>query len=161
MSAPRPGGYAAAAASAIREHQDMRASVTAATRNFDGNRAAAWREIDADAWRDWARDVKRHVLTHLDRYLEEAEARLLANAGATVAPWEAAEECCGFGGLFSVKLPVVSAGMADRKLDTLPAVDWVTSADGGCLMQLSGRAAHRGLTIPFRHLASVLWEAAA
>jgi L-lactate dehydrogenase complex protein LldE len=85
---------------------------------------------------------------------------LLRNAGARVAPWEAAEECCGFGGLFSVKLPVVSAGMADRKLDTLPAVDLVTSADGGCLMQMSGRAGRRGLSIPFRHLASVLWEAA-
>lgn len=85
---------------------------------------------------------------------------LLANAGARVALWEASEECCGFGGLFSVKLPVVSAGMADRKLDTLPAVDWVTSADAGCLLQMSGRAERRGLPIRFRHLASVLWEAA-
>lgn len=85
---------------------------------------------------------------------------LLERAGADVVPWEAAEECCGFGGLFSVKLPVVSSGMADRKLDTLPSVDLVTSADGGCLMQMSGRAAHRGVDVPFRHLASVLWEAA-
>lgn len=85
---------------------------------------------------------------------------LLERAGADVVPWEAAEECCGFGGLFSVKLPVVSSGMADRKLDTLPPVDLVTSADGGCLMQMSGRAAHRGVDVPFRHLASVLWEAA-
>ncbi len=85
--------------------------------------------------------------------------RLLEGCGAEVIPWEAGEECCGFGGLFSVKLPVVSAGMADRKLDTLPEVDVVTSADGGCLMQLSGRARRRGLEIPFRHLASVLWEA--
>ena len=83
MSGPRPGGYAAAAASSIREHPEIRASVTAATRNFDANRVAAWQEIDADAWRDWARDVKRHTLTHLGRYLEEAEARLLAN-GAQV-----------------------------------------------------------------------------
>lgn len=85
---------------------------------------------------------------------------LLEGAGARVVPWEAAEECCGFGGLFSVKLPVVSAGMADRKLDTLPAVDLVTSADGGCLMQMAGRAGRRGLDVRFRHLASVLWEAA-
>jgi L-lactate dehydrogenase complex protein LldF len=83
VSALRPRGYAAAAARSIQEHPETRASVTAATRNFDGNRAAAWQEIDADAWRDWARDVKRHVLTHLGRYLEEAEARLLAN-GAQV-----------------------------------------------------------------------------
>jgi L-lactate dehydrogenase complex protein LldE len=86
---------------------------------------------------------------------------LLRSAGAEVPVWEAAEECCGFGGLFSVKLPVVSAGMADRKLDTLPPLDCVTSADGGCLMQLSGRAARRGLSLRFRHLASLLWEASA
>lgn len=85
---------------------------------------------------------------------------LLERAGAVVVPWEAAEECCGFGGLFSVKLPVVSAGMADRKLDTLPPVEWVTSADGGCLMQMAGRADRRAIDVPFRHLASVLWEAA-
>jgi len=83
---------------------------------------------------------------------------LLTAAGADVVPWEADRECCGFGGLFSVKLPTVSAGMADRKLDTLPQVDVVTSADGGCLMQLSGRAARRGGGPTFRHLASLLWE---
>lgn len=85
---------------------------------------------------------------------------LLRGAGADLVAWETAEECCGFGGLFSVKLPVVSAGMADRKLDTLPRVDLITSADGGCLMQLAGRAARHGLSLQFRHLASVLWEAA-
>ena len=84
---------------------------------------------------------------------------LLRGAGAEVLPWEAAEECCGFGGLFSVKLPEVSCAMADRKLDTLPEVDVVTSADGGCLLQLSGRAARTGRATPFRHLASLLVEA--
>lgn len=84
---------------------------------------------------------------------------LLRGAGAAVEPWEAGEECCGFGGLFSVKLPQVSGAMADRKLDTLPAVDLVTSADGGCLMQLGGRSQHRGDGTRFRHLSSVLWEA--
>jgi L-lactate dehydrogenase complex protein LldE len=84
---------------------------------------------------------------------------LLRGCGADVQPWRADEECCGFGGLFSAKLPEVSAGMADRKLDTLPAVDFVTSSDAGCLLQLSGRAAHRrGSGPPFRHLASALWQ---
>jgi L-lactate dehydrogenase complex protein LldE len=48
--------------------------------------------------------------------------------------------------------------MADRKLDTLPEVDFVTSTDGGCLLQLQGRAGARRTGPPFRHLASVLWE---
>ena len=83
---------------------------------------------------------------------------LLQKCGAEVLQWEADEECCGFGGLFSAKLPEVSAAMADRKLDTLPEVDFVTSTDGGCLLQLSGRAAKRRTGPPFRHLASALWE---
>lgn len=87
----RPGGYAAAAAESIRDHPEVRASVTAATRNFDANRTAAWREIDADAWRDWAGQNKRHTLTHLDGYLEQAEARLRANGAQVHWAEDAAE----------------------------------------------------------------------
>ncbi len=98
-----------------------------------------------------------HALRELG--LRDEPLTLLAHAGAEVVPWEAAEECCGFGGLFAVQLPEVSVAMADRKLDTLPGVDCLTSADGGCLLQLAGRLAHRGLAVPTRHLASLLWEA--
>ena len=97
-----------------------------------------------------------HALRELG--VRDAPLSLLAGCGADVVEWKAAEECCGFGGLFSAKLPEVSAAMADRKLDTLPDVDFVTSTDGGCLLQLSGRASKRRIGLPFRHLASVLWE---
>jgi L-lactate dehydrogenase complex protein LldE len=98
-----------------------------------------------------------HALRELG--LREEAPALLAGGGAQVIPWEAAEECCGFGGLFSVKLPVVSAAMADRKLDTLPEVDVLTSADGGCLMQLSGRMERRGIRVPVVPLPTLLWRA--
>jgi L-lactate dehydrogenase complex protein LldE len=98
-----------------------------------------------------------HALRELG--VRDAPLTLLRGCGAEVAPWVAAEECCGFGGLFSAKLPEVSAGMADRKLDTLPRVDFVTSSDAGCLLQLSGRAAHRRAQgPPFMHLATALWR---
>jgi L-lactate dehydrogenase complex protein LldE len=84
---------------------------------------------------------------------------LLRNGGADLVPWADDTECCGFGGLFSVKMPAVSAAMADAKLDGLPAVDALTSADGGCLLQLGGRAKRRGLDLTVRPLASLLWEA--
>ncbi len=108
------------------------------------------------------RTVAYHHGCHALRELgvREQPLTLLENAGAELVPWEAAEECCGFGGLFSAKLPEVSAAMADRKLGTLPDPDIVTSADPGCLLHLSGRAAQRGDGPMFRHLASVLWEAA-
>jgi L-lactate dehydrogenase complex protein LldE len=107
------------------------------------------------------RTVAYHHGCHAQRELgiHREPVQLLEGSGAGVLPWETGAECCGFGGLFSVKLPSVSAGMADHKLDALPEADLVTSADGACLMQLSGRAAQRGIQLPFRHLASVLWEA--
>lgn len=97
-----------------------------------------------------------HALRELG--VETQPVRLLEGAGAELVPWEADRECCGFGGLFSAKMPEVSAAMADHKLDTLPSPDVVTSADGGCLLQLSGRAARREGTPPFEHLASLLWR---
>jgi L-lactate dehydrogenase complex protein LldE len=106
------------------------------------------------------RRVAYHHSCHALRELgvREAPLSLLRGVGAEVLPWIADEECCGFGGLFSSKLPEVSAGMADRKLDTLPDADVVTSTDGGCLLQLSGRAARRRVGPPFVHLASLLWK---
>jgi L-lactate dehydrogenase complex protein LldE len=97
-----------------------------------------------------------HALRELG--IEAEPVGLLRGAGAEVVEWEADRECCGFGGLFSTKLPEVSGAMADRKLDTLPAVDVVTSTDGGCLLQLSGRAGKRGTGTRFEHLARLLWR---
>ena len=97
-----------------------------------------------------------HALRELG--VSEQPLTLLRSCGAEVVEWSADRECCGFGGTFSAKLPEVSAAMADHKLDTLQEVDVVTSTDGGCLLQLSGRAGRRGLPVPFRHLASLLWQ---
>ena len=100
-----------------------------------------------------------HALRELG--VEEEPLMLLRNAGAEILPWEADRECCGFGGVFSVKLPHVSVAMADRKLDTLPAdaAEVLVSTDAGCLLHLAGRMKRRGRTIPVRHLAELLWEA--
>lgn len=88
--------------------------------------------------------------------LQSGARTLLESAGAEVVPWAADQECCGFGGFFSVKFPEVSAAMADHKLDTLPDVDWVVSGDPGCLLQLEGRSRARGSQTEFVHLATAL-----
>jgi len=104
-----------------------------------------------------------HALRELG--IREEPVALLEACGAEILPWPGDVECCGFGGMFSTKFPEVSAGMADRKLDALDrTVDLVTSADGGCLMQLSARARRRGLPVGvppeagsrFVHLATLL-----
>ena len=91
MSRVDPGGYRKASARIVRDEPDVRTSVGAATRTFDAKRTAAYAEIDADRWRDWARDVKTHALTRLHHYLVEAEARLTEN-GARVHWAETADD---------------------------------------------------------------------
>ena len=98
-----------------------------------------------------------HALRELHLTGEATE--LLVGAGAEVVRWDGADECCGFGGLFSVSFPHVSVAMADRKLDTLPPADVITSTDGGCLMQLAGRMGRKGSHLPVVPLASLLWKA--
>lgn len=70
-------GYGERARRTLEREPGVREAVTAATLTFDAHRREAFAELDADAFRDWAEAVKSHALTHLDRYLEEAEARLL------------------------------------------------------------------------------------
>ena len=74
-----PNRYRAEAAGTLAERPSVRSAVTSATDHFNTNRGRAYSEIDAERWRDWARDTKAHLLTHLDRYLEEAEASLVRN----------------------------------------------------------------------------------
>ncbi len=91
MSGVNPGAYREAAARSLRDDPSVRASVGSATRTFDALRARAFADIDADRWRDWARDVKTHTLTHLDRYLDQAATRLEEN-GVRVHWAETAED---------------------------------------------------------------------
>lgn len=79
----RSGEYRERARELLDETPEVRTSVTAAALHFDRSRRAAYGAVDMEAWRRWAEGVKSHLLTHLDRYLEEAEARLVER-GAVV-----------------------------------------------------------------------------
>lgn len=71
---------------------------------------------------------------------------------------EYAQECCGFGGTFSVKAPEVSSAMADDKVKKLGAndVEHFVSGDCGCLMHLNGYCEKQGLELRGEHLATTL-----
>ena len=79
MSHTVPNQYRSEASRTLRDLPEVRTSIISATDNFNNNRLRAYGEIDTDRWRDWARDVKTHTLTNLDRYLEQAEESLTAN----------------------------------------------------------------------------------
>lgn len=68
------------------------------------------------------------------------------------------EQCCGFGGTFSVTFPHISGQMGTLKLDHVLAEkpDLLCSADLSCLMHLGGLAANRGQHTPYKHVIEVL-----
>jgi L-lactate dehydrogenase complex protein LldE len=105
--------------------------------------------------------VAWHDECHLLRGLGAAgAARVLLGgvAGCRVVDTERADLCCGFGGTFAVKVPAVSAAMADEKLDRALAAGAraIVSTDPGCLMHLEGRARRRGLDLAVHHLVDLL-----
>lgn len=75
----RASEYATRSREIIRDDPQVREAVTGATLAFDQKRRRAYAEVDADGWRRWAESVKNHVLTHLDHYLQQAEAAFTAN----------------------------------------------------------------------------------
>jgi len=79
VSTSRPARYAETAGAILRDEPGIRDAVTTGTVRAQAKRDKAYAGLDEEAWRSWARDVKSHLLTHLDRYLEEAEARLMEN----------------------------------------------------------------------------------
>jgi L-lactate dehydrogenase complex protein LldE len=98
-----------------------------------------------------------HALRELG--IREGPRRLLANVrGLTLKEMANAEECCGFGGTFSVKFPEVSGGMARTKLDGIAAsgAEYVVGVDSSCLMQLGGALSRNGIPVGTMHIAEVL-----
>ena len=86
-------------------------------------------------------------------------ARLLRMVrGLTLAELDRPDECCGFGGTFSVTEDAVSARMGqDRVADHLRhGVEVVASADASCLMHLEGVIRRRQLPMRVMHVAEIL-----
>lgn len=71
-------------------------------------------------------DQARALATHID--------------GVTVKELPGANQCCGFGGLFSVKMPQVSSAMLKEKVAQITTHDAekVVTGDCSCLTQING-----------------------
>jgi L-lactate dehydrogenase complex protein LldE len=91
--------------------------------------------------------------------LREEPLRLLrAVRGLRLVPLAGAEECCGFGGFFSVTFAAASGAMLATKLDAIEAsgADVVTATDASCLMHIAGGLSRRESRVRAMHLAEVL-----
>ncbi|MDY4951774.1 MAG: (Fe-S)-binding protein, partial [Prevotella sp.] len=78
--------------------------------------------------------------------------------GITVRQPERPDECCGFGGMFSVEETAVSLRMGEDKLARHEATgaEYVTGPDSSCLMHLEGIARREKRNIKFIHVAEIL-----
>ncbi|AQW83043.1 (Fe-S)-binding protein [Campylobacter pinnipediorum] len=64
------------------------------------------------------------------------------------------EECCGFGGTFSVKEPEISDAMAIEKMNDInnAGVKYLVSADGGCMLNIYGTLKRQKSDVKLIHL---------
>jgi L-lactate dehydrogenase complex protein LldE len=109
----------------------------------------------------FAGKVTYHDSCHLLRGLGESRcprALLRGVKGVELIELPGADECCGFGGSFSVRLPEVSAAILGKKLDHVEqsGADCVVACDAGCLMQMGGGLSRRRSRVRALHLAQVL-----
>lgn len=78
--------------------------------------------------------------------------------GIDVVEPERPDECCGFGGMFSVEETAISAQMGldkvERHIQT--GAEYVTGPDCSCLMHMAGVAKKQGLKIQFKHVVEIL-----
>lgn len=90
-----------------------------------------------------------------------SETLLSSIAGVKIVAFGEGEQCCGFGGTFSVGFPHISAGMGSLKLDHVHAAkpDVLVSGDMSCLMHLNGLGEKMGRPLRTVHFAQVLRDA--
>ncbi len=104
--------------------------------------------------------VTYHMACHLRglNLLGEPERLLRKVRGLELVPLERFDECCGFGGSFSVRYPGISGAMVCDKTTFIEksGADAVVATDAGCLMNIAGRLRRLGSRVRPLHLAQVL-----
>jgi len=114
-----------------------------------------------DVGAHWDGVLTYHPSCHLSRGLgvdRQPRALLAAVQGATIVELPNADECCGFGGIFSVTHPEVSKEMLLKKIGNLELSQSPTLVipDAGCLMHIAGGLHRLGKPQRTLHLAEVL-----
>lgn len=91
-------------------------------------------------------------------YFNKIRALLEKVQGITVVEPQRIDECCGFGGMFSVEEPEVSACMGrDKVQDHMSTgAEYITGADSSCLMHMQGAIDREKLPIKTIHFIQIL-----
>jgi L-lactate dehydrogenase complex protein LldE len=107
--------------------------------------------------------ITYHDACHLLRELKvkDAPRDLIRHVrGVEFVEMEESENCCGFGGTFSVKYPEISTTMAEDKASAIAqsGAEYVVANDSSCLMQIAGYLSRKGIPAKPLHLADLLGE---
>jgi L-lactate dehydrogenase complex protein LldE len=108
-----------------------------------------------------APSVTFHASCHTKRLLgiHDEPRSLLKAAGCKIIEMQEIDRCCGFGGVFCVRMADISNAMTRAKLDLAmqTGADLMVSIDPGCMMQMQGFLdGKNGFRI--QHLATFLLE---
>ena len=109
----------------------------------------------------WDGILTYHPSCHTLRGMKiDRQPRLLLSyvRGATIVELPHAEECCGFGGIFSVEHPELSAEWLKRKINNLETTQSPTLVvtESGCLMHIAGGLHRQKRGQKVVHIAEVL-----
>jgi L-lactate dehydrogenase complex protein LldE len=123
-------------------------------------------------WAEFSHEVALHVSCSAIRGLNEQSMSERPNdpwfskprsllekvKGISITDFGRPDECCGFGGTFSVTEEAVAAAMGNDKLGHIGATGarYIVSGDMSCLMHLQGCAHRDREDFHFLHLAQVL-----
>ena len=78
--------------------------------------------------------------------------------GIKVLEPERPDECCGFGGMFSIEETAISEQMGIDKVQRhmKTGTRYITGPDCSCLMHMAGVAKKKGLNVEFKHVVEIL-----
>lgn len=105
--------------------------------------------------------LHRSCHTRGSRTIESARTLLSSIEGLELVEFGEQEQCCGFGGTFSVAFPNISTRMGQLKCSHLLAdnPDVLASADMACMLHLGGILDREGHQVPRLHVAQILRDA--
>ena len=88
----------------------------------------------------------------------DARSLLAGVEGCELVELADGNQCCGFGGTFSVKFDRISASMGEAKARAIAATGAraVVSCDPSCLLQIEGVLRRQGIEVRTLHLAELL-----
>ena len=94
---------------------------------------------------------------HVEKFNNIRDLLSLVDGISVVEP-ERPDECCGFGGMFSVEETAISAQMGKDKVERHihTGAEYITGPDCSCLMHMAGVARKQGLNIQFKHVVEIL-----